>query len=203
MVEPAQHIVELLRVIGQVDDHVAVDAAFDDAGVGEENVHRHVALERDARDDRFVGAAAVEDEAQAPAVHGGRFSAGLFGRMSALAMSDFGCVNTSLTLPISAMQLWSMTATRWQICSMTRIWCVMTTTVMPSFWLMSLSRSRIGCVVFGSRALVASSHSRTLGSWRGRGRWPRAASGRRKAARDSLSRGRTDPTSSSSSAARA
>ena len=65
MVEPAQHIVELLRVVGQVDDHVAVDAALDDAGVGEENVHRYVALERDARDDRFVGAAAVKDEAQA------------------------------------------------------------------------------------------------------------------------------------------
>ena len=64
MIEPAQHIVELLRIVGQVDDHVAVDAALDDAGVGEEDVHRHVTLERDARDDRLVGAAAVEDEAQ-------------------------------------------------------------------------------------------------------------------------------------------
>ena len=75
MLEPAQHIVELLRIVGQVDDHVAVDAALDDAGVGKEDVHRHVALERDARDDRLVGAAAVKDEAQTLAAfldNGGR-----------------------------------------------------------------------------------------------------------------------------------
>ena len=54
-------------------------------------------------------------------------------------------------------------ATREQISSMTFISWVMTTTVMPSRRLMSWMRRRMSLVVLGSRALVASSHSSTLG----------------------------------------
>ena len=54
-------------------------------------------------------------------------------------------------------------ATWSQISSTTLIWWVMTTTVMPSFRLMSLMSVRIEWVVLGSSALVASSQSSTLG----------------------------------------
>ena len=86
---------------------------------------------------------------------------------------------------------------------MTRISCVMTTIVTPSVWLISLSRRRIDCVVFGSRALVASSHRRYFG---------RVARARAMATRcfwppescEGYAFARSDsPTSSSSSAARA
>lgn len=45
-------------------------------------------------------------------------------------------------------------ATRSQMASTTLIWWVMTTTVMPSFWLISRIRERMERVVSGSRALV-------------------------------------------------
>ena len=51
-----------------------------------------------------------------------------------------------------------------QISSTTAISWVMTTTVMPSRRLMSFTRRRMSRVVLGSRAEVASSHSRMLGS---------------------------------------
>ena len=55
-------------------------------------------------------------------------------------------------------------ATRVQISSITLIWWVMTTTVTPSFWLRSFKRPKMEAVVVGSKAEVASSHRRTLGS---------------------------------------
>ena len=54
-------------------------------------------------------------------------------------------------------------ATLSQISSTTLIWWVMTTTVMPSLRLISLIKVRMEWVVLGSSALVASSHSSTLG----------------------------------------
>ena len=54
-------------------------------------------------------------------------------------------------------------ATLSQISSTTLIWWVMTTTVIPSLRLISLIRVRMEWVVLGSSALVASSHSNTLG----------------------------------------
>ena len=57
-----------------------------------------------------------------------------------------------------------MMATRSQMDSITDIWCVMMTTVIPRFRLMSRSRPSIDSVVFGSRAEVASSQSRSFGS---------------------------------------
>ena len=79
------------------------------------------------------------------------------------AICERGLVNTSLTLPSSAMRLWSMTATRSQIWSMTFISCVMTMIVTPKDSLISRSSSRIARVVVGSSALVASSQSRYFG----------------------------------------
>ena len=70
----------------------------------------------------------------------------------------------SSTLPCSATTPPSRIATREQISSMTLIWWVMTTTVTPSFSFRSFSKARMEAVVVGSKAEVASSHSRTLGS---------------------------------------
>ena len=59
------------------------------------------------------------------------------------------------------------------------------TAVMPRSLLMSLMRDRMESVVAGSRAVrgfVAEQHLRDW--WPGHGRWPRAASGRRRAAPD-------------------
>ena len=53
------------------------------------------------------------------------------GMISRRAMADFGRRKTSLTSPSSAISEASMTATRLQIFSMTRISCVMTTIVTP------------------------------------------------------------------------
>ena len=85
------------------------------------------------------------------------------GSTSSRAISDLGFVKTSATRPSSAIQLLSMTATRSQIWSMTFISCVMTMIVTPRDLLISRSSSRMERVVLGSRALVASSHSRYRG----------------------------------------
>ena len=57
----------------------------------------------------------------------------------------------------------SITATRSQIVRMTCISWVISTMVSPSWRLMSSSRRRMDCVVSGSSAEVASSHSRICG----------------------------------------
>ena len=87
----------------------------------------------------------------------------LVGSMSCLAIWDFGVVNTSFTRPSSTIWLWSMTATLLHICSITFISWVITIMVTPMVLLISLSKLSIDAVVLGSRALVASSQSSTLG----------------------------------------
>ena len=80
------------------------------------------------------------------------------------AAAVLGRAKISCTVPSSTTWPPSRMATRSQMASTTLIWWVMTTTVMPSFWLISRIRLRMERVVSGSRALVASSHSSTLGS---------------------------------------
>ncbi len=86
------------------------------------------------------------------------------GSMRRLAVSDCGLRNTSWTLPTSLISPPLITATRLQICSTTRISCVMTTMVTPSFSLSSFSSARMERVVMGSSALVASSQRMISGS---------------------------------------
>ena len=101
-------------------------------------------------------------------------------------------MNTSSTVPTSAIRLESMIATLWQISSMTAISCVITMMVMPSVLLISLSSARIDRVVVGSSALVASSHSRISGWSQVLVQSPHAAADRRTAGSDSYPHGLTD-----------
>ena len=91
-------------------------------------------------------------------------SKGLPGNTSFLAASDLGFRNISFTSPISASSPLSMIATLLQIFSTTDISWVMITTVSFLVRLISFNRSRISAVIFGSRALVASSQRSTFGS---------------------------------------
>ena len=78
--------------------------------------------------------------------------------------ADFVWVNTSSTLPSSAMIPPSRIATWVQIWRITAISWVITTMVIPSSLLISCSNFRMDCVVMGSKAEVASSHKSTSGS---------------------------------------
>ena len=78
--------------------------------------------------------------------------------------SATGRVKSSTMSPSSTMCPSSMTAARPQISLTTAISCVMSTTVRFSLRLMSRISCRMLRVVCGSRALVASSQSSTLGS---------------------------------------
>ena len=95
---------------------------------------------------------------------GSEGSKGLLGKTSFFAALDLGLEKTSLTSPTSARLPSSMIATRSQIFSTTDISCVMMTIVSFLSRLIFLRRSNISPVIFGSNALVASSHKRTLGS---------------------------------------
>ena len=86
------------------------------------------------------------------------------GYTSRRAASVEGLEKMSCTGPSSATLPPSRRATREQMASMTLIWWVMTTTVTPSLALRSFKSSRMETVVVGSRAEVASSQRRTLGS---------------------------------------
>ena len=89
------------------------------------------------------------------------FSAGI--RNSLRAAGVRGLVKISATSPCSAIRPPSMIATWVQIWRMTCISWVIMTMVMPRRRLMSCSSERMDCVVIGSSALVASSHSSTSG----------------------------------------
>ena len=77
---------------------------------------------------------------------------------------SLGAEKRENTSPVSTTRPFSITATRWQISFTTAISWVMTTTVMPVRRLISRMSRRMEAVVWGSRAEVASSHRRTLGS---------------------------------------
>ena len=86
------------------------------------------------------------------------------GYTSRRAASVAGWEKISCTVPSSATRPPSRMATREQMASMTLIWWVITTTVTPSLAFRSFSRPKMEAVVVGSRAEVASSQRRTLGS---------------------------------------
>ena len=80
-----------------------------------------------------------------------------------LAISDCGSEKTWMTEPVSTTLPKSMTATLLQIFWMTFISCVIITIVIWRVSLIFFSKSRMESVVFGSRALVASSQRRIDG----------------------------------------
>ncbi len=83
---------------------------------------------------------------------------------SAAASSEPGVASSSLTVPDSTIRPFSMRAAESQMDLTTSISCVMSSTVSPSCRFRSRSSWRMERVVSGSRALVASSESSTLGS---------------------------------------
>lgn len=83
---------------------------------------------------------------------------------SSRASSEPGVASSSLTVPDSTILPLRISAAESQIVFTTSISCVMRSTVRPSWRLRSRRSWRIERVVSGSRALVASSESSTLGS---------------------------------------
>lgn len=83
---------------------------------------------------------------------------------SSPASSDPGVARSSATVPDSMMRPFFIRAAESQTVLTTSISCVMSSTVRPSWRLRSRSSPRTERVVSGSRALVASSDSSTLGS---------------------------------------
>lgn len=96
-------------------------------------------------------------------VRSGPEAAPLTGNSSA-ASSEPGVARSSLTVPDSTTLPFFIRAAESQIVFTTSISCVMSRTVRPSCRLRSRRSWRIERVVSGSRALVASSESSTLGS---------------------------------------
>ena len=83
--------------------------------------------------------------------------------MKSFVTSLFGFAKISETVPSSTMRPLSMTATLSQASRTTSIWCVIITTVRFIFACSSFMRARMDLVVWGSRALVASSQKRMSG----------------------------------------